>query len=99
MNGGDGNDTISAAGGGNTGNPFTTSVTLAGGNGNDKLTGGKGADVVDGGPNNDTFTEVKTPDGSDTLIGGARYGYGELRPPDGCGLRRARRSRQRRGGR
>ena len=46
-------------------------MTIAGGNGNDKLTGGKGADVVDGGANNDTFTEVKTPDGSDTLIGGA----------------------------
>jgi len=71
VNGGDGNDTISAAGGGSTGNPFTTSLTIAGGNGNDKLTGGKGADVVDGGANNDTFKEVKTPDGSDTLIGGA----------------------------
>ena len=71
VNGGDGNDTISAAGGGGTGNPFTTSVTLAGGNGNEKLTGGKGADVVDGGAGNDTFKEAKTPDGGDTLIGGA----------------------------
>ena len=71
MNGGDGNDTISAAGGAGTGNPFLTSLTLAGGNGNEKLTGGKAADVVDGGAGNDTFKEVKLSDGADTLIGGA----------------------------
>ena len=42
-------------------------VTVAGGDGNDKVTGGQGPDVVDGGPGND---KVDGNDGDDTVLGG-----------------------------
>jgi Ca2+-binding RTX toxin-like protein len=56
VNGGSGNDTVSAAGGtGAIGPVFPTAVSFYGGAGDDLLTGGTGNDKFVGGSGNDTF--------------------------------------------
>jgi Ca2+-binding RTX toxin-like protein len=84
VNGGNGNDTITAAGlaagviglviDGGAGNDIITGSagndTLIGGDGNDTVTGGRGSDTAQLGNGNDTF--IWNPgDGSDTVDGGA----------------------------
>jgi Ca2+-binding RTX toxin-like protein len=76
LDGGDGNDVLSAAGKHGTGQPLAVDVRLDGGNGADTLTGGRaddvllgdaGDDVLSGGAGNDT---LYGDDGNDTLTGG-----------------------------
>ncbi|MDP8936725.1 MAG: hypothetical protein M3O23_03170, partial [Actinomycetota bacterium] len=84
--GGDGDDTVSAAGDAVTGAAAPLATTVDGGNGIDTVTGGAGADTVTGGAGNDTVTggaendtvngaagiDIMNGDaGNDTLNGGA----------------------------
>lgn len=55
VTGGSGNDTISGDGGFGTSGPYTGSLKLFGGPGDDALTGGSGNDTLTGGLGNDTM--------------------------------------------
>src|SRR5256885_1759543 len=67
VNGGAGNDVISADGGDNTRSPVAVGVTIDGGAGNDTLTGGDGGDTLNGGSGNDSLQGETR---ADTLSGG-----------------------------
>jgi Ca2+-binding RTX toxin-like protein len=82
VNGNDGDDTVSGAGGSGTGTAFASALTINGGNGDDTLTGGSGADDISGGDGNDTIDGGAGNDapplggllggpGNDTVSGGA----------------------------
>ena len=86
VNAGDGNDTVSGAGGLGTGLTATEALVLNGEGGNDTITGGSGADTIDGGAGNDVVdgaggndgatgtpatAEVHGGTGDDTVSGGA----------------------------
>jgi Ca2+-binding RTX toxin-like protein len=55
VDGGDGNDVLSAQGGHGTGDALTTPVTFTGGAGDDRLTGGRGDDILLGGTGSDVL--------------------------------------------
>jgi Ca2+-binding RTX toxin-like protein len=65
INGGDGNDRLTALS--TVALPLTEPATISGGNGNDIMVGGAGGDKLDGGAGNDTASGN---DGADNLIGG-----------------------------
>jgi Ca2+-binding RTX toxin-like protein len=65
LDGGDGNDVLSAQGGHNTGDALSVPVSLSGGAGNDRLIGGKGDDLLQGGTGDD---ELQGRSGNDTLV-------------------------------
>ncbi len=67
VNGGPGDDVISAAGDTATGTILGTFVTANGNDGNDAITGGNGSDVLDGGADADT---IEGGLGNDSLDGG-----------------------------
>jgi len=67
VNGGPGDDVISAAGDATTGTILGTFVTANGKDGNDAITGGNGSDVLDGGSEADT---IEGGLGNDSLDGG-----------------------------
>jgi len=78
LSGGDGADSLSAAGGAAAGDPLNVSATLGGGpggdtlqggNGNDRLNGGNGGDTESGGVGDDTFNQTEAANGADTLNG------------------------------
>ena len=67
LDGGPGNDTLSADG---------ANATLLGGDGNDSLRGGTGSDSLDGGAGDDEFfSRNDTGDGSDTIHAGSGTNY------------------------
>ena len=68
---GPGNDTFSGAGSTPTGSAFASSLAVFGGVGDDTIRGGSAADALSGGDGNDTFTTGSSPDGGDTMLGGA----------------------------
>jgi len=68
VNGEDGDDTISGAGGLGTDDPATDALVLNGGDDADTLTGGDGADTISGNADDDTLDGG---DGADTMNGGA----------------------------
>ncbi|MGZ4387272.1 MAG: calcium-binding protein [Gaiellaceae bacterium] len=70
IDGGAGNDILSAAGGAGTGSPFAHRLTLVGDVGNDTLEGGAGPSALDGGVGNDGFVEGPAKNGPDTISGG-----------------------------
>jgi Ca2+-binding RTX toxin-like protein len=67
VDGGDGDDTIWAAGSTATGAAFTVNLTATGGDGRDTLLGGAGNDTLKGNAGNDT---LKGAAGNDRLNGG-----------------------------
>ena len=86
LDGGEGNDLLSAQGGHGTGDALVTRVTLTGDAGDDRLIGGRGDDVLVGGT------------GSDTLQGRSRQRPARgarPRPDPGRGRGRARHARRR----
>jgi ELWxxDGT repeat protein len=71
VNGGLGNDLLTAAGSPATGDAFFVPVLLNGDGGNDTLTGGEAPDVLTGGAGNDMFKETKVIGAADSFLGGS----------------------------
>ena len=75
LDGNDGADTLSAGGGGGSGEPFARFADIDGGNGSDTLTGGRASDTISGGADDSTPTVpgdvLRGGLGGDTLSGGA----------------------------
>lgn len=87
-----GADTISAAGGAGTGDPWiNTGMKISGGNGADTLTGGPGPDSMIGGPGTDVLNGAQGADslevddgvsGNDTINGGQGVDFCTFDPGD-----------------